>query len=113
MDETNLNRPVTVTLFCKARYEGEWMPEGLVDAIEWLRHFLEEVPAEFRDSAEIRIDSEGGWEDSHYANIEIYYRRPPTEAEKRKRLSDERDRKAALERDERETLAALKAKYGS
>jgi hypothetical protein len=83
-----------VRIFRQERYDGEWLPEKLSDAIAWLQEKLESVPTEYRDSAKIEIDSVSSWEDSHYASIEISYRRPPTEAEIADRKAKEAERAA-------------------
>jgi hypothetical protein len=83
-----------VRVFRQERYDGDWLPEKLSDAIAWLQGMLDSVPAEYRDSAKIEIDSVSSWEDSHYASIEISYRRPPTQAEITERKAKEAERAA-------------------
>lgn len=111
MDEKNLNWPVTVTLFDQERYDGDWMPEKLTEALAWLQGFLNQVPVQFRDKATIEISSVSSYEDSHYASIGISYNRPPTKAEKEARLTEEHQRIDAREASEREVYERLKAKF--
>ena len=108
MDEENLNRLVTVTLFDKERWDGEWMPETLTEAIAWLQQFLEQVPVEFRETATVDIS---GFED-YAARIEISYQRPPTDTEKQGRLAEERQLNKERENKERRQYERLKAKFG-
>lgn len=100
-----------VTVFSHERYDGEWMPEGLADAIAWLNDKLESIPAEYRDSATIEIDSVSSWEDSHYASITITYTRPETDDEVCERVDRERRMAAHREAQERATYEALKRKF--
>ena len=111
MDEENLNWPVTVTLFNQERYDGEWMPEKLTEAIAWLQKFLEQVPEECHQAASIEIGSTGGYEGDHYATIEISYERPPTAEEKQERLNKEQRDQVAQEANERRAYERLKTKY--
>jgi hypothetical protein len=70
-----------ITIFNQEQYDGDWVPEKLSDALQWLQLKLQEIPAEYRDSAIIEIDSAGGYEGSHYGHIEIHYTRPETDNE--------------------------------
>lgn len=105
-------REVQITIFNQEQYDDEWIPDKLVDAIAWLTGKLEEIPEEFRAIAEIEVDSESGYEGSHYGHIEITYRRPETDEEMATRLAEEKRCANARERDEMETLRRLKLKYG-
>lgn len=106
-----------ITVFSAQRYDGDWLPEKLDDAIAWLREKLGEIPAEYQDSAEIEIDSVGSYEDSHYASITIQYDRPSTpeeiaaiDAERRKRLTADIARHEQWARLARAQLADPKAR---
>lgn len=44
-----------VSVFSGEKFKGEWVPERLVDAIDWLNQKLEEVPAARREQATINI----------------------------------------------------------
>ena len=112
MDEENLNWPVTVTLFYQEQCDGKWMPDNLADAVAWLQAFLDQVPAEYRHTAKIEIDSVGSYEDSHYANIEISYQRPPTDEEKQARLAKEHQRNDARQAERRQQYECLKTEFG-
>ncbi len=103
--------PVTVTVFEGERYEGKWMPESLPDAISWLQGLLEQVPDEYRHKTEIEIDSVGSWEDSHYPSITISYRRPPTGAEIRERIVEEKQRSENRLEEARLQYERLKARF--
>ena len=110
MDKKNLNLPVTVTLFNQDKHCGGWIPGNLGDAIAWLQNFLEKVPAEYRDSAWIEISSYDDY-GSSIVDIEISYKRPPTEADKQQRLNEERERFEEVDARERLAYERLKKKY--
>ena len=96
-----------VTLFRAERYDGEWMPEKLHEAIAWLLGYLNQVPEEYRDRATIEISSESGYEDSHYASILIEYQRPDTKEEEMYEAKQQRERlKGEAEHHERQAEAA-------
>lgn len=82
-------------------------PSCLLEFIKWMNSYAEQVPPEFRN--ETSIDLCGGHEEGHY--IEIWYRRPKTDAD----FAEERAKKVAREEkrkvDELSLLAELKAKY--
>ncbi len=107
MDEKNLNWPVTVTLFAQERYDGDWMPEKLTEAVAWLQNFLAQVPDEHRNEATIDI----GYEE-YSANIDISYQRPATEAEKQERLSNERRQTDRSTAERRQHYERLKTEFG-
>jgi len=62
-----------VTVFDQEQYDGDWPPQNLAAAIEWLKGKLEQVPPEYRHKAEVEFDSCGGYYDDHYAVIRIGY----------------------------------------
>jgi len=100
------------TLLDVEQHDENWMPDKLSDAIEWLIKFLHQVPPRFRDSATIEIGSKSRYE-STYATIEIKYWRPETELETGRREIDIAYLQSRQEAQERATLAALQAKYGT
>ena len=94
--------------------EGSFVFDGtLDDVIASLQTIRNMIPEEYRASAECEITSKGGYEDSHYASIEVTYGRPETDAEVTDRLRSELLRKEVKERQERETFKMLQKKYGT
>ncbi len=77
----DFNYNETVRVFDVSRYDGDWMPAKMADAIAWLQEMMAKIPEAHRDSATIEIDSVGSYENSHYASICIEYSRPPTPVE--------------------------------
>jgi hypothetical protein len=67
----------------------------LTDVVDWLKDWSREVPAKYRDTARLNVESVGGWEGEHHAELEIYYERPETDAEMNKREADYNDNIAA------------------
>lgn len=103
----------TVRVFYAERYDGAgWPPEDFHGFVAWFTEHFESIPSQYRDSARVELDSRAHYEDSHYASIEITYKRPETEDEEAQRLAAEKQRLGYAEAAERRTLAALKAKYG-
>lgn len=97
---------VKVTLLNQSVYgnitpEGDYRSDSIPNLVDWLNEQLEEIPAEYRDSARVEIESVGGWEGEHHAEITITYERPETADEKAARHVRERARA-----DEEERLAA-------
>lgn len=101
-----------VVLFNAERYDGNWPPEDAAGFLAWFQSIIEEAPDEYRDAVKIELDSVSGYEDSHYASIEVSYLRKETADEVAERLADYRARQQAEQAKELATLAALKAKYG-
>lgn len=97
-------RSKRVTVCDQEKYdEGPFHFEGtLADVIASLERIKQEIPAEYQEIATCEIDSNSGWEDSHYAHIEVTYERPETDQEVAARLHAERERA-------RHELAAKKA----
>lgn len=89
--------------------------DKLDDMIAWATALRDSVPPEFRDKINVCFDSVCGWEDSHYAHIQVWYFRPETDEEMAVRTAAEhrnQERAAAIrQREELALLAALKAKY--
>lgn len=71
-------RMITVTVFNQEEYESNWPPSGLAQAIAWFQRMETSIPAEYRHTAELKIESVSSWDDSHYASISITYTRPKT-----------------------------------
>lgn len=102
-----------VTVFDKERYDGDWPPTDATKFVAWFAEKLAEIPEGYRATGKIEIESVSGYEDSHYARIEICYNRPETDDEMATREAEEQLRQEAKKAQELRTLAALKAKYGS
>lgn len=87
------------------------------DSLMAVRDFLSDllaskIPIEYHSTANFAIDSVGGYEGEHHAELTIYYERPETDDERKNRLAEEHQRNAEEERRERAALAKLKNKYG-
>lgn len=92
--------------------KGEFCFDGTLDEVAAsLTAIRESIPAEFRDAATCCVDSNGGYEGSHYAHIEVSYWRPETDSGVTERLQRDQTALYLREREERAKLAALKAKY--
>lgn len=98
-----------ITVFKQERYDGQWPPEHGNSFIAWFQAKLNEIPEEHRGNARIELDSQSGYEGSHYASIEITYRRMETEEEAKSReAEEERSRQDAIA-DAEARVARLKA----
>ena len=109
-------KQTTVTVLNQERYgcEGGFVFDGkLDDVIGSLAKIREEIPEEYRASAECVIESESGYEDSHCATILVTYSRPETDDEVTKRLKSELIRKEQAEKEERAAFERLQKKYGT
>lgn len=102
-----------VVLFDEEQYGGGWPPRNATEYIAWFTEKLECIPAEYRATASIDIDSVSSYEDSHYARIQITYIRPETDEEVVIREAQEQAREAARKAFDLKQLAALKEKYGA
>jgi hypothetical protein len=91
------------------RYDG--IGKTLLGAIEALKSIAEAIPEEHRAAATFSVDSNSGYEDSHYASIEISYLRDETDEEMERRLRSEAMEADMLKHAEINMLAKLKAKY--
>jgi len=101
--------PETVTLLeVSGSYKSDWMPGNLSKAIGFLQNYLNEIPADFRDSAKIEISSSIDY-DSTTEDMRIYYTRPATEEEIAKRMRTEILRYEQQKRWAEEQLARAKA----
>ena len=102
-----------VIVFDKEQYEGDWPPNDATEYVAWFAAKIEAIPAEYRDTAKIKLESVNSYEDSHDVHLEIYYHRPETDDEMAYRGVEERRREEQQNAQELRTLAALKAKYES
>lgn len=105
------NQKITITVFDKEQYDGEWPPESLPDAIGWFQSKLDMVPQEHRSTATIEISGIGGYEGSAYAEIVIKYTRMETNEECAARSAKAAQRQEDIRQSELRHLAQLKAKY--
>ena len=99
-------------IFGSALKTEKYEPDGLLQFRAAIDKWLEKIPPEFHANAKIKIDSVGGYEGEHHAEITVYYERPETEAERTDRKKEEAQRKVEEERRERLAFEALKRKYG-
>lgn len=102
-----------VVVFDGEQYDGGWPPEDARRCVAWFSEKLESIPSKYRATAKIEIDARGGYEDSYYARIKIYYDRPETDDEENTREAETRRQQEVKKEQELRTLAALKAKYES
>lgn len=106
---------VTVKIFDGEEYDGDWPTQGypgrLTDAIAWFQSKLNKIPERFRSEAGCNISSVGGYEGEHHGCISVWYTRPETSSEQRKRLGADKAKADSRRAAELELLAGLKAKY--
>lgn len=95
-----------VSLFNNREYK-ENRPEELEGYILWLKDKLLKIPDKFRASARVSIGASD--DDGYYYNI--YYYRPETEAEAKKRLDGLQKYNEQQKIAELAQLKRLKAKY--
>ncbi len=94
---------VRVTLY----NEYGWSPPpDLREFVAWANALLDGVPEEFRDSAEIDLES-----DESGAHISAWYDRPETAEEVEERTARARQRMDETNARERAMYEALKAKF--
>jgi hypothetical protein len=91
---------------------GTFVFNGTLDEVmASLNAIREKIPDPYRATAECEFGSVSGYEDSHYAQIYVFYVRPSTDEEE----AAEDARNAAWESEKRRKelaqLAALQAKY--
>jgi len=95
------------------QYDPDFAPGQLQEFVLWSNALLDEIPEEFRATAEIEISSTSSYYDSHYATIEVTYRRPETDEEWEARKQDVAARMQEEKQRELNLLAQLQAKYGA
>lgn len=98
---------ITVTLYNDRAYS---LPSKVTDLKAWLDEKLAEVPAEFRDSADMEICTEDSYGDI-YAQVTLTYSRPESDAEEAERLATQAQLAARRQALDLKQLAELKAKY--
>lgn len=82
------------------------------EVIAWLSNLMGSVPPELRHSARVEIESVGGYEGEHHAEISVHYDRPETDEEMRHRLAHESRERRRIDEFERRQYEALKKKFG-
>lgn len=102
---------VQIKVFEKGQYGDEWPPEAAADYIAWFQAKVAQIPEEYRAAARIEIESDEGYEGSHYGTITISYWRVETDEEVAARCQKNAIWRANRERElayELERLRALK-----
>lgn len=102
----------TVTVVSVERHDDGFPPEGLRHFIAWMNEKIAKIPKQHLDSATIEIDSTGGYEGEHYAEITISYKRPYTEAEETRMAQEEANQNKAQQDRDRAEYERLKRIYG-
>lgn len=102
----------TIMIYDSERYGGNalWPPRNLAEFVTWASQKLTEIPEQYRSQAAIEIDARLDYDDAE-ARIEITYKRPETDDERRTRLADEANRQHARSFEERQLYENLKAKF--
>jgi hypothetical protein len=94
----------TITLFDE---EEDW-PEDLIGLIAWLQEHLNSIPEKYRATAKFRITPGGEW---NGATVDIQYKRPENEEDRRKRDEQERALAQALRQNQINKMHDLMARY--
>jgi hypothetical protein len=92
--------------------DDRYQADGLEEFIRFLQTLYSKIPTEHVASAKIEIDSVGGYEGEHHAELSVHYERPETPQERAARIREWQAEDAAEEERERKQLAQLRAKYG-
>jgi hypothetical protein len=108
---TRYMRKEVVLLNAEQYDEGFPKDKNARDFIKWLEGMIDQAPPEYRDSVYIELDSESGYEGSHYASIKIAYRRPETDAEFAANIADYERVQAEKDRHDKAEFERLKSKY--
>src|SRR5581483_5199751 len=92
---------------------GESYSDGsLAKVLKSLEAIRDSIPEPYRAKARCEIDSNSGYEGSHYAHIEVTYERPETDEEWAKRKAELQERIAFHTAKKRQQLERLKAELG-
>ena len=111
IDALQLRQEKRITVVSAEQYDPGFPPSPLLEFAAWLGAIIEEIPEEYRATAQIEIDSVGSYYDSHYGQVEVTYRRPETDEEWEARKQDVMSRVRAAEDQERCAYEALKQKF--
>ena len=104
---------IKVHVFDAERGDDNWPPCGLMEFSEWLQAQIATIPEEFRETAAIEVDSEDGYEGSHYASISIVYWRPMTDDERAELARKEEEGRKQEEHRARAMYDHLRQRFGS
>jgi hypothetical protein len=105
---------VQVTVFNGSQYESDgWPPEDPAGFMAWFQERIERIPPEHRATAKIEIGTQSGYYGDSTANLEITYARDETDEQFAARLQREENDRQRRVAQEKQTLAALQAKYGA
>jgi hypothetical protein len=107
-----MRKETTEVVFNKYQYDAAWPPGNATECVAWFAEKVASIPAKYRDTARIDIDSESYCEENHCGHISITFRRPETDEEMAERECRLEQQKRAQEEMERKQLVALKMKYG-
>ena len=99
-------KPKRIEVYSYADYDDDFPPTNLSDFVVWATEQMNKVPAEFRSTATINIDTTVYY-DVGQVTIDIDYERPETDEETAERCNREYDRRELIERRERKELAKL------
>lgn len=103
---------IKVNVIDAEQYDEGFPPSGLLDFSKWLQSKIDAIPEEYRETAQIEIESVSSYEDTHYASISINYWRPETDEEIEARVQKERIRREAEEEKARQTYEKLRQRFG-
>ena len=108
------NQMKRIEHFKETQYGSDWPNEKLTKAVGWFQKQLNSIPADFRDSATLDIDTEFD-EYSEYkrACIRIIYYRPETSDEYNERVALVDKQETERKKRDLQLLAELQAKYGA
>lgn len=104
-----------VTPVSHERYDGGpiQFSGSLDEVIASFNAVRDAIPEEHRESARCEIDSNSGYEGTHYASVVIHYVRPATDEEIAKAQAEIKSRETTIANRERAELQRLKLKYGN
>lgn len=85
--------------------------DDLLAVRDFLNECLKDIPPEYHTTSKFAIDSVGGYEGEHHAELQIYYERPETKKEREARHAEWRRQDAAEEAEDRAAYAQLKARF--
>ncbi len=115
VDALAKRQEIRVTVADSEQYDQGFPPSPLAEFLAWVNDVVAAIPEDCRDTATVEFDSTSSYYDSHYAKVEVTYRRLETDEEWEARKANVMARlaqhRADQERHELAALAALKAKY--
>jgi hypothetical protein len=111
-----VRRKTTVHVVNQECYDGGPINFGasytdgtLLKVIASFQKVLTSIPKEYRKKARCQIDSESGYEGSHYASVRIEYTRPENDDEVVERVKIERERERLAKRAKQAQFEQLKS----